>query len=68
MNPETTKALTVDDLPGSEATLEEIIRFSRNADPTMDFIHQWGDDYKENVMALWQRCNQAFREAPPSTN
>lgn len=56
------RRLTVDDLPAPAATLEAIIRFSRRVDPTMDFIRQWGDDYKENAMALWRRCNEAFRQ------
>lgn len=48
-------------MPGPEVTLEEIVRFSRSADPTEYFRARWGDEYKDNARAVWARCAEAYR-------
>ncbi len=55
------KAPPPEALPGPAATLEEIIRFVRLADPTEHFRAQWGDEYQDNARAVWARCAEAYR-------
>ncbi len=60
---------TLDALPGTDATLQQIIRFAHSVDPTALFRERWGDDYQQNVRALWDRCVQSYKagvEAPGS--
>ncbi len=52
---------TLEDLPGTNATLAQIIGFARSADPTALFHERWGDNYRRNVAALWDRCVQAYK-------
>jgi len=61
---------TIDTLPEPDATLEQIIRFARSADPTAHFHERWGAEYRTNVQALWHRCVGSFKAgsvaaAPP---
>ncbi len=58
---------TLETLPGTDATLPQIIRFAQSVDPTALFRERWGDDYQQNVRALWDRCVQSYKvgaEAP----
>ena len=57
----------IDSLPGADATLEEIIRFARTADPTARFHERWGGEYADKARSLWNRCVQSFAagEEPP---
>ncbi len=55
------KLPTLEDLPGTDATLTQIIGFARSADPTALFHERWGDNYRRNVAALWDRCVQAYK-------
>jgi hypothetical protein len=55
-------------LPGADATLEQIIRFAHAADPTADFQARWGEAYKTNVQALWERCVRAYMTGVAATD
>ncbi len=56
-------------LPGTDATLPQIIRFAQSVDPTALFRDRWGKVYQQNVAALWEHCVQSYKagvEAPGS--
>jgi hypothetical protein len=61
---------SIESLPGPEAGLREIIRFSATHDPTMEFRAQWGVDYPSRAMGLWSDLLQAFKSgsASPARN
>ncbi len=48
-------------LPGTDATLPQIIRFAQSVDPTALFRERWGENYQRNVAALWDRCVQSYK-------
>jgi hypothetical protein len=52
---------SAENLPNTDATLEQIIRFAHSADPTMHFREQWGEEFTTNMQALWHRCIQSFK-------
>ena len=52
----------IDSLPGPQASFRDIGRFLHDHDPTLHFHKLWGDDYRENVQALWQRLNGMFKK------
>jgi hypothetical protein len=59
-----------EELPGTDATLERIIRFAQSVDPVTHFRDRWGEEYKTNVRALWERSIESFKAgtampAPP---
>lgn len=53
--------LEPEDLPGPEATLKDIIGFSRMVDPTAIFRSRWGEKFIVNGDALLHRCMRSFR-------
>lgn len=55
------KLPTLEALPGTDATLLQIIRFAQLVDPTALFRERWGDNYQQNVRALWDRCVQSYK-------
>ena len=52
---------TLEALPGTDATLPQIIRFAQSVDPTALFRDRWGDNYQQNVAALWDRYVQSYK-------
>ena len=61
MEPDTPLKLPYpESLPGTDATLEESIRFARASDPTQHFRDKWGTEYASHVRALWGRSVEAY--------
>jgi hypothetical protein len=52
---------TLETLPQTDASLYQIIRFARSAEPTEYFHDLWGEQYRTKVQALWDRCLQSFK-------
>ena len=48
-------------LPPTDATLPQIIRFARTADPTAHFLEHWGKNYQTQVRALWDRYVTSYQ-------
>jgi hypothetical protein len=51
---------TAEALPGTDATLQQIIRFAQSVDPTAQFRLRWGENYQTKVRLLWDRCVQSY--------
>ena len=47
-------------LPGTDATLQQIIRFAQSVDPTAQFRLRWGENYQTKVRFLWDQCVQSY--------
>ncbi len=70
MSAETSKPLempSLESLPGSTASLEELLRFTRAFDPTLHFRQRWPENYKTEVEALWHRCVQSYKAGTPAS-
>ena len=52
---------TPGDLPGDASILTEIGMFITRFDPTRHYRERWGERYRLEIEALWNRCVSAYR-------
>ena len=55
----------ISQLPQSDASLSELIAFSRSNDPAKEFQELWGSAYKDRIEELWSSSTHSFKERRP---
>lgn len=57
--------LPLDELPGPQADLHDLVRFAAAHDPTPEFQAEWGAAYAARARELWESHRAVFVSGAP---